>query len=270
LTPGARFPARAELFLDELQGNRAAQAGVPGFVDDAHAAFAQPAFDAVVGYDVAGRGFCGGFQDSAGGAPQAGRAAFSQQALYLRAQNRFDSRLVLGGPAWLDDQLYDLTAKLPPGALKDRVPVMLQTLLAERFKLAVHRETKEQRVYFLVVAKNGPKLKETLAADDQGVQQLRGDRLTVQLVRGGIMGHSMHMGALAASLADVAGYQVVDHTALTGMFDINLKWTPEDSKGIGPDLFTAIQEQLGLKLESGKAPVEMLMIDHAERIPSEN
>lgn len=183
---------------------------------------------------------------------------------------RFDSRLILGGPAWLDDQLYDLAAKLPPGALKDRVPVMLQTLLAERFKLAVHRETKEQRVYFLVVGKSGPKLKEALAPDDQGVQQLRGDRTPVQVVRGGIMGHSMHIGALAASLAHVAGYQVVDHTGLTGVFDIDLKWTLEDSKGNGPDLFTAIQEQLGLKLESGKAPVEMLMIDHAERIPSEN
>src|SRR5207248_8293869 len=64
---------------------------------------------------------------------------------------KFDSGRIQGGPAWLDDQLYDLAAKLPAGASKDRVPAMLQTLLAERFKLAVHRETREQRVYFLVV-----------------------------------------------------------------------------------------------------------------------
>jgi uncharacterized protein (TIGR03435 family) len=183
---------------------------------------------------------------------------------------RFDSRLILGGPAWLDDQLYDLAAKLPPGARNDSVPVMLQTLLAERFKLAVHRETKEQRVYFLVRGKSGPRLKEALPEDDQGAQQLRGDRPPVQFVQGGIIGHSMQLGTLASVLALAAGYQVVDHTGLTGIFDINLKWTPEDSTGIGPDLFTAIQEQLGLKLESGKAPVEMLMIDHTERIPSEN
>jgi uncharacterized protein (TIGR03435 family) len=63
---------------------------------------------------------------------------------------------------------------------------------------------------------------------------------------------------------------VVDHTGLTGAFDVSLKWTPEDSEGNGPSLFTAIQEQLGLKLEPGKATVEMLMIDHAERIPVEN
>ena len=73
---------------------------------------------------------------------------------------RFDSRLIQGGPTWLDDQPYDLAAKLPPGTSKDSVPTMIQTLLVERFKLAVYRETKEQRVYFLVVGKNGPRLKE--------------------------------------------------------------------------------------------------------------
>jgi len=72
--------------------------------------------------------------------------------------------------------------------------------------------TKEQRVYFLVVGKSGPSLKEALAADDQGVEQIRGDRLPVQVVQGGITGHSMYMGTLAASLAHVAGYQVVEHT----------------------------------------------------------
>ncbi len=183
---------------------------------------------------------------------------------------RFDDRLILGGPAWLDEQFYDVAAKLPPGTPKDRVPAMLQTLLAERFKLAVHRETKEQRVYFLVVGKGGHKLKPAQPADDQDLQQVRGERPPIQIVRGGIMGHSMPISALASNLGHVAGYQVVDRTGVTGMFDINLKWTPEDSKGSGPDLFAAIQEQLGLKLESGKAPVETLMIDHAERIPTEN
>jgi uncharacterized protein (TIGR03435 family) len=183
---------------------------------------------------------------------------------------RFDSRLILGGPAWLDDQLYDLAAKLPPGAASDRVPAMLQTLLAERFKLAVHRETKEQSVYFLVPGKTGPRLKKSLPPDDPNIQQTRGDRPAAQITRGGIMGHSMDMGMLAGSLAAVAGYQVLDRTDLTGMYDINLKWTPEDNNAFAPELFTAIQEQLGLKLESGKAPVEMLVIDHADREPGQN
>ena len=182
----------------------------------------------------------------------------------------FDSRRILGGPAWLDDKLYDLSAKLPPGARNDGVPVMLRRLLAERLKVAVHREMKEQRVYFLVPVKSGPRLKEALPEDDHGIQQLRGDHLPGQLVQGGIIGHSMQVATLATILAQVVGSQVVDHTKLTGMFDLSLKWAPVDSKEIGPDMFTALQEQLGLKLEAGKAPVEMLMIDHAERIPSEN
>ncbi len=182
----------------------------------------------------------------------------------------FDSRLILGGPAWLDDQLYDLAAKLPADAPRDRIPAMLQTLLAERFKLAVHRETKEQTVYLLVTGKNGPQLKPALPADDQDARQIRGDRPPIQITRGGILGHSMDIGRLAGTLALVTGYQVMDHTGLTGIYDINLTWTPEDNKGFGPELFTAIQEQLGLKLESGKGPVEMLVIDHADRDPGQN
>jgi uncharacterized protein (TIGR03435 family) len=190
--------------------------------------------------------------------------------LLIAIAYRLDSRLVQGGPAWLDDQPYDLTARLPPGTSKDRVPAMLQTLLVERFKLAVHRETTEQRVYFLVVGKNGTKLKAAQKADEQDVQQVRGNRPAAQILPGGIMGHSMALGSFAGSLAHVLGYQVLDHTGLTGTFDINLKWIPEDTEGTGPSLFTAIQEQLGLKLETGKAPVEVLMVDHAERIPTEN
>ena len=182
----------------------------------------------------------------------------------------FDSRLIRGGPPWLDDQLYDLVAKLPPDASRDRVPLMLQTLLAERFKLAVHRETKEQSVYFLVAGKSGPRLKKAEPSDDPDAQHTRGDRPPIQITRGGIFGHSMDMGLLAATLAQVAGYQVADHTGLSGIYDINLTWTPEDSNGLGAELFAAIQEQLGLELESGQAPVEMLVIDHADRDPGQN
>lgn len=182
----------------------------------------------------------------------------------------FDSRLILGGPAWLDDQFYDLVAKLPTGASSDRVPVMLQALLTERFKLALHRDTKEQAVYFMVAGKNGPRLKPAQPEEDQDARQTRGDRPPIQITRGGILGHSMDTGRLAGTLALVMGYQVVDHTGLTGIYDINLTWTPEDNNGFGSELFTAIQEQLGLKLESGKGPVEILVIDHADRDPGQN
>jgi uncharacterized protein (TIGR03435 family) len=192
--------------------------------------------------------------------------------LLIAIAYRFDSRLVQGGPDWLDDQLYDLAAKLPPGTSKDRIPAMLQTLLAERFKLAVHSETREQRVYFLVVGKNGPKLKESQKPADESsnVQQVRGDRMPVSIFRNRIVGHDMPMRQLASVLASRAEYQVVDRTGLAGSFDIDLKWTPEDNDGTGASLFTAIQEQLGLRLEPGKGPVETLVVEHAERTPTQN
>jgi uncharacterized protein (TIGR03435 family) len=145
---------------------------------------------------------------------------------------------------------------------------MLQALLAERFKLAVHRESKEQRVYLLRVGKKGSRLKQTEEPDDQEVQQVRGESPPAQIVPGGIRGRSMPAGVLAGALARVVGYQVVDRTGLTGTFDIDLRWTPEEDRGFGSDIFAAIQEQLGLELEPGKAWVEMLVIDHAERVPT--
>ena len=135
---------------------------------------------------------------------------------------RLDSRLILGGPAWLDNDPYEVVAKLPPGTLKDRVPLMLQTLLAERFRLAVHREMRVQRVYFLVVGKNGPKLKDAPQEDGQDAQRVRGDRPPVQILPGRITGHAAPLSALASTLAYVAGRQTVDRTQLAGAFDFDL------------------------------------------------
>ncbi len=184
----------------------------------------------------------------------------------------FDSDRILGGPAWLDTQMYDVAAKLPPAASRGQAPAMLQTLLAERFKLVVHHQWRDQPVYFLVVGKSGPRLKPAQEpnADKQDLQQVRGDRLPGQIVRGGIAGRSLSMGWLASALSRVAGRQVVDRTGLTGAYDIDLKWLPEDAGGYGPDLFAAIQKQLGLKLEPGRAPVETLVIDQAQRDPTAN
>jgi uncharacterized protein (TIGR03435 family) len=97
--------------------------------------------------------------------------------LLIAAAYRFDSDRILSGPDWVDSQKYDLAAKLPAGAAKDQVPAMLQSLLLEQFKLVVHRETKDQRVYLLVPAKGGHRLKEARAEETPNIQQIRGDRL---------------------------------------------------------------------------------------------
>jgi uncharacterized protein (TIGR03435 family) len=172
---------------------------------------------------------------------------------------RTDERLIGGGPAWIGSELYDVAAKLPPETSKDRIPAMLQTLLVERFKLAVHRESKEQRVYFLVAGKDGPKLRPGREGGSQN-----------QMLPGRIMGGSMPMSVLAAILARFVGDQVLDKTGLAETFEIDLKWKPEGTQPNDSELFAALQEQLGLKLEPGKAPVEKLIVDHVERIPAEN
>lgn len=180
---------------------------------------------------------------------------------------RFDSDRVLGGPDWIGSQGYDLAAKIPAGASRRDIPAMLQALLAERFKLTVHRESKEQRVYFLVVGENGLKAKEAEGAESADVQQVRGDRVPMQIVRGGIRGRSVTLAVLAGALARAAGAPVIDRTGVTRKFDIDLNWTPEDAGGYAPEIFAAVQKQLGLKLEPGRAPIEMLVVDHAERVP---
>jgi uncharacterized protein (TIGR03435 family) len=140
---------------------------------------------------------------------------------------------------------------------------MLQSLLADRFKLRLHYETREQPIYELVVAKGGLKLK-PLPPD----QRPGGGRF----VRGEIALNGRSVATLAHFLTQFAGRSVVDKTSLAGNYDIDLKWTPDDQQGTpdaGPTLFTALQEQLGLKLISAKGPVQVLVVDHAER-PSEN
>jgi uncharacterized protein (TIGR03435 family) len=144
---------------------------------------------------------------------------------------------------------------------------MLQSLLAERFKLASHRESREQRAWFLVVGKNGSKLKKAQAAADSDLQQVRGSALPAQIWPGGFRGRAIPIAVLAGMLTRATGNQVVDHTGLAGAFDVDLKWTPDGAAGSEPGIFTAVQEQLGLKLEPGKAPLEVLVIDRAERIP---
>jgi uncharacterized protein (TIGR03435 family) len=176
---------------------------------------------------------------------------------------------ISGGPSWIDSDHYDVIAKAEgEGTLAgERAMQMLRTLLTDRFQLKVHRETKETPVFELVVGKGGPKLKAS-SADAKG-------RNFVSANSAG-----MHMEAtngtmekLARQLSVTAGRPVIDKTSLAGYYAYTLDWlpanlTPQPDSDI-PSIFTAVQEQLGLKLESAKAPVEMLIIDRAEK-PSEN
>jgi uncharacterized protein (TIGR03435 family) len=149
---------------------------------------------------------------------------------------------------------------------------MMQNLLAERFKLQIHQERKERAVYALVVAKVGVKAV-SAPGDSQAKTNWSRDHISAQ---------HMSMTGFAERLSRVADRPVVDATGLQGAFNFELKWTPEttqakpaDNAGTlltdaQPGFFTAIEEQLGLKLEPRKAPVEILVVDHAEKVPTEN
>jgi uncharacterized protein (TIGR03435 family) len=165
------------------------------------------------------------------------------------------------GPDWLATQRFDIVAKAEAPVPDDQLMAMLQTLLAERFKLAIHRETKERTVYELVVGKNGPRLHEVEA----GGQHSSGGR-------GFLSAQKMSMSQLADSLSRTVSLPVLNMTGIKGAFDIELKWAPDDGRdnANGPSLFTAVQEQLGLKLEQRKGPMEIIVVDHAEKVPTEN
>ncbi len=163
------------------------------------------------------------------------------------------------GPDWLSSQKFDIVAKAPPSDTDDQLMPMLQALLAKRFTLAIHRETKERAVYALVAGKNGPSLHEVEA----GPEHSSG-------ARGSLSGQKMSMSQLADSLSRHVDLPVLNTTGIEGVFNIELKWAPDEDNANGPSIFTALQEQLGLKLEQRKGPMEFVVVDHAERVPTEN
>jgi bla regulator protein BlaR1 len=215
---------------------------------------------------------------------------------------------ILGAPTWFDSDRFDIDAKpdeatgaafdkLPPDQRRPLVNSMLKALLADRFKLAVTHETKELPVYALVVAKGGPKFHESTykppeklpdtpppppgrgGPPRQGIMMNGRGELTVTYIG---------LPMFADVLSRVVSRIVVDKTGLTGKYDFTLKYTPDEAQGpmmpgspkpggdsapppdsTGPSIFTALQEQLGLKLESQKAPTDVVLIQHVEK-PSEN
>jgi uncharacterized protein (TIGR03435 family) len=206
-----------------------------------------------------------------------GRFTTSNTTLKMLITFAYDIRghQLSGGPGWLDSDRYDIVAKAD-GANPSEAELkqMVQMMLADRFQLTIHRETKEMPVYALVVGKNGPKLHE---AEGTGPQMSMG--------RGQLTAKKVSMELFAKQLGNQLGRSVVDNTSLNGDFDFKLEWTPDSGQPMGPKeggvdgpapadasgptIFTAVQEQLGLKLEAQKGPVEILVIDRAEKA-SEN
>ena len=207
-----------------------------------------------------------------------------------------DPHLLVGSPQWIKSSRYDIQAKVAEGDLstfhrltKAQRRLMLQDILSDRFKMKIHREPRETSIYALVVSKNGSKLKKVEPGNQRtsGVEKPDGTILQGEILHsrmpGQIEGQEVPMETFAKSLSGLVGRQVVEKTGLTGVYDFKLEWQPDreldrDVPGrepaagadkAGPSLFSALQEQLGLKLESAKAQAEVLVVDAVER-PSAN
>lgn len=189
-------------------------------------------------------------------------------------------RQLTGGPAWMESEKFDISA-IPdrPGVPNDKqIKSMMKKLLADRFKLAVHQDKKDLNVFLITLGKTGPKITKNDSNPD-GLPGLGMQGLGRIAVRNGTMSDFAQL--MQSRILD---RPVVDQTGITGRYDFTLQWTPDDSQYGGrggqappsanggtapPDLFTAMQEQLGLKIEATKAPANVLVIDHVEK-PSAN
>lgn len=177
-----------------------------------------------------------------------------------------------GGPPWIATEFWDFVAKLPADTLKEepaldrRTEALLKTFLAEEFKLKSHFDQRDEPVYDLTLAKSGAKVK---AAE--------GDRVFAQYKPGGWEFHHFTMDQLANFLycpsctREGSNRPVFNETGLDGAYDFTLNWaqTIQSDTNTGPSIFTALEEQLGLKLQAARAPIDFLIIDHAER-PEQN
>lgn len=163
-----------------------------------------------------------------------------------------------GGPGWVESEVYDVEARAntPVKMTPEELQPCLQAMLSERFGLKFHRETKQGQVYSLVVAKGGPKLTAHKGEGQMGFSGSSG---------GGeveVRGTKAPMARLAGYLSAQAGRPVVDHTGLKGEYDFVLTWNADDANA-GPSVFTALQEQLGLRLETAKGLIDVIVIDGA-------
>jgi bla regulator protein BlaR1 len=217
------------------------------------------------------------------GAPgSTGRTGMEQDPVRVRIENLSLSVLIsisyglkgkqqLVGPGWLNTVTFDIDAKPPAGYKREQLQYLLRNLLTDRFKLNVHHETRPVDAFALVVAKGASKLHESAGPS------------TYHTGRQGLVeGNQMSADQLAGILTNLLGVRVVNETGLRSMYDVKLEWTPDappqpptgTDTGAAPEpglsLFTALQEQLGLRLESKKLPADVVFVDHIERAPTEN
>jgi uncharacterized protein (TIGR03435 family) len=173
---------------------------------------------------------------------------------------------ISGGPGWLETDHFNIVAKAEGDPSREQMMAMLQTLLADRFQLKVHRETREGNVYALVVAKGGPKLTAS-TANQPRMRLYRNDPPGVSYT---VVGTKASLNMIAEEVTSQLARPVFDRSGIKGEFDFKLgPFAGDDNPDSGPSIFSVIQEQLGLKLETTKGPIETLVIDHAEK-PSAN
>ena len=169
----------------------------------------------------------------------------------------------VSGPSWLADVRVDIMAKFPPDTKDSDHPQMLRTLLEDRFKLSVHRETKELPGYALLVAKGGFKLKPVDAEDNDTRHQ--GGRIET------LSAKATSMATLADLVSRYLNTMVIDKTGVDGAYNFDLRWaTDQQNADDVPTLPVALQETLGLRLQAQKVPVDVIVVDHVERVPTEN
>ena len=247
-------------------------------------AFAQPArpaeFDAVsIKRDTA--------QDTGGSMRSLPDGTFMMTGLPMRSVMRFASPVqvseVVGLPDWVETERYDITAKPPAGSTREQRDEMWRMMFADRTKLSAHVEEQERNGFALVLARSDGRLGPQIKPASPDCNPRPGSRLSDELRTrcGGIFGQGVirfaitTMDTLALQLSSLAGGQVENRTGLQGFYEVELKFSqphPGDAADAGddaPGIFTAVQEQLGLKLQPAKMKLPILVVDHIER-PSEN
>ena len=238
------------------------------------AAFAQPPAFEVASVRLSQTG-SGGRRENI----QVGADTVTMRNVSLKSAIRWAYHLFqfqVSGPDWIGYERFDIVAKAAAPAPEEQLRLMARTLLADRFHLALHRVTKEMTAYVLTIGKNGPKFKESTTEGEFTVQPDKQRMiLTVQRIQS---------DQFVDMLSGILNAPVIDQTGLKGKYDIAIdgaKYLDQLSKrgegGASPDpmgpvalIMIAIQDELGLKVESRKAPIDLLIIDHAEKVPTEN
>jgi uncharacterized protein (TIGR03435 family) len=183
-----------------------------------------------------------------------------REAYQLKAYQRIG-----GGPAWKDSDRFNVDAKAAGEPNRDQMMAMLRALLEERFRLKVRRETHEGNVYELAIAKGGPKLKAS-TAETSYLRLYRNTPPELPGVSYTIQGQKVTIARLAGHLMGTVQRPIVDRTGIAGEFDLRIDYAVEGHAEEGPSIFTAVQEQLGLKLQAAKGPVDSLAIESVERL----